>query len=688
MAHPGRGTRAGWTVAPRPMEIGGYRLPGELLYWGQGLADAAGGGIEPALVDPWLPVDWRDPDWHGRTLAYWPSYSDLTPQARAAYLSWIGSGRSHPDAPIGYVFLFFYGLERRLLHDLVNSPTAFDAEFPVIAREVDRLLDVYGDNASFRRYAREFRETALTLHLSRFDLTGHPPPPPDRLHVPAALRLGLSGFATAKLPLPANWALAWVRSRPDHAPRTPLTRCAPEFHALFALRYRDRFGDGLILRPRAKDIKAEYRPASPGFRRTLELALPGQPDVFAHAAPLRKAVSLVEECADALDPYSRFLGRRPDGRGSLGAVAVLPPDLPDDHPGEAADLLEWAASYLGGMAMVSVPAEHLVARISAAEPVKKDFVDAARVLDRAGVGMEPDPRMGGPVQTTGRIVLFRAEGPPDAAPSEPYQSAALLLRLGVAMSATDGTVAAEEKALLVAHLEKGLDLTPGERTRLRAHLRWLLTTEPKLTGLTKRVAGLDAGQRERVAGFLAAVAAADGVIDPAEVKLLKRIRKMLGLDPEAVHTSLHAAALSPPPASAPVTVRAADPVVRHPIPAPEPDGSVRLDPALLAARLAEAAEVAALLGSVFEQDEPPAPPAPAAPPVAGLDAAHSALLRALAGHDVLPRADWEALAAEARLMPDGALDRLNEAALEHTGEPVAEGDDPIEINRYAMGELL
>jgi len=690
MAHPPQAPQVGWTVAPHPLDIGGVRVSGELLYWGRGLLDAAGKGIEPALVDPWLPVDWRNPDWYGRTLDYWPSYSTLTPQARAAYLSWISSGRSHPDVPIGYVFLFFYGLERRLLHDLARSPAGFAAEFPAVVREVDRLLGIYGNNSSFSRYAQSFRQTILLLHLARFDLTSHGPPPPDRFLVPAALRLGLSGFATAKLPLPADWALAWVQSQPDHSPRTPATRCAPELKALFTVRYRDRFGDGLILRPRAKDLKAEYLPASPGFHGTLDIPLTGRPDVFAQAAPLRKATALVEECTDALDAYSRFLGRRPDGRGSLGAVALLPPELQDDGPGEAADLLEWAVSYLGGMSMVTVSTEQLIARLATDQPAKKDLVDVARVLDRAGIGMEPDPRMGGPVQRTGRIVLFRADGAPEAAPSEPYQSAALLLRLGTAVSATDGHVAAEEKALLVEHLEKGLDLSPGERTRLRAHLRWLLTTEPKLTGLTKRIGALDAGQKERVAGFLAAVAAADGVIDPAEVKLLKRIRKMLGLDPEGVHTSLHAAATSPPPAVSPVTVRPAEPVVRHPIPAapPEPDGLVRLDESLLAARLAEAAEVAALLGSVFEQEEPSPPPVIDASPVAGLDAAHSALLRALAGRDAISRADWESLAAEARLMPDGALDRLNEAALEHTGEPVAEGDDPIEINHYAMGELL
>jgi hypothetical protein len=40
------------------------------------------------------------------------------------------------------------------------------------------------------------------------------------------------------------------------------------------------------------------------------------------------------------------------------------------------------------------------------------------------------------------------------------------------------------------------------------------------------------------------------------------------------------------------------------------------------------------------------------------------------------------------LLPDGALETLNEAAFEAVGEPVCEGSDPIEINRDAIEEML
>ena len=52
-------------------------------------------------------------------MTYWPSYSEISSAARTAYVDWLASGR-RPGAHIGYVFLFFYGIERRVLVDAMH----------------------------------------------------------------------------------------------------------------------------------------------------------------------------------------------------------------------------------------------------------------------------------------------------------------------------------------------------------------------------------------------------------------------------------------------------------------------------------------------------------------------------------------------------------------------------------------
>ena len=79
----------------------------------------------------------------------------------------------------------------------------------------------------------------------------------------------------------------------------------------------------------------------------------------------------------------------------------------------------------------------------------------------------------------------------------------------------------------------------------------------------------------------------------------------------------------------------------------------------------------------------------AAPPLsaAKLSPAHASLLQRMAERPAWPRDEYEALASEMKLMPDGALEIINERAFELIGSPVLEGDDPIEVDVTIAKEL-
>jgi len=691
---------ASWLPPGTGITLAGHSIVGGLLYVGSGLASASGAMVEPALIDPRLPVDGRRPDWSGQGLDYWPSYATIPPQSRAAYLAWLADGRRYPQVPIGYVFLYLYGLERRALHDLALDRSTAVYELPIIHAEVRRLLGIYGGHGTFQRYAGQFEQALeiLTLAGAQFS-AGAPPAPARETPPPLRLRAGLGSFALQGRPIPAQWALTWIRSHPDYYPRTAATRCATEFDALFQLRYTARHGQGLVVRPGRTEIALDYRPASAGFRGVAELTLAGIPEVLTLAAPTRKLVALADECTSELEAYSRFIGRAPDGHTSVQAQALLPIELLDLTAGGAGHAVAWARTRLGAAETALVAAEEFTALISAPDtkPVKKDVIALARLLGSAGIGVEPDPRLGGPTPAAGPMVLFAAPGGPTAAASDAYQAATVLLHLAAAVSAADGETSQAEQRHLSDHLERALHLTSDERRRLHAHLRWLIAKPVKLSGLTRRIAGIDEAQRSYVAEFLTAVAAADGHISPEEVKTLTKIYRLLGLDPGLAQSALAASAV-PAPAADPVVVRPGQPERGYAIPPPPTpsvppaaSSSVRLDQEVIAAKLAESARVGALLGSIFTDEDPtppPPPPPPAADPVAGLDGRHSGLVRALTTTEQLSRAQFEQLAARWNLLPDGALDRINEAAYELAGEPLLDGDDPIRVDRHLLGEML
>lgn len=164
-AVPGDGC---WIPAGQAVQIAGKAIPGGMLYVGKGLKPVmirnySSGTPEPALLNPALPVNFGKADYTMPGMSYWPAYAAIGPEARASYLAWLAQGRSDPQAYIGYVFLFFYGLERRILHDAQDSLKA-RAEVPVLLQEVERLLDVYGSNHSFAGYASRLLQAARVLY--------------------------------------------------------------------------------------------------------------------------------------------------------------------------------------------------------------------------------------------------------------------------------------------------------------------------------------------------------------------------------------------------------------------------------------------------------------------------------------------------------------------------------------------
>ena len=687
-----------WVPAGQPVSVMGQTIPGGLLYVGSGATAGDGYSVEPALIDASLPVQWKRPDHDGTSLGYWPTYDGLTPGARAAYLQWLIEGRRRPDASIGFVFLFFYGLERRFLVDLAAN--ADHPETRLIADEVRRLLSVYSHNRSFESYATGFLElidtaTARTAPLTPPDWTRQP----RTWEVPATVRVALGRYAAAGQAIPADWALVLLRLHPEAHLRTPATRCQAEFDELFRMRYRSRFGDGMVIKPPKRRVEVHYHAASSGLRNDYRVALDDIPDICSVTGPINKLRDVAADCTDALDAYSRFLGRNPDGAADPAAVALLPDELLATHGGQVLENLRaWARTTAADGAR-PVPIEAVVEHWSpgrTAKLGKKDAVALAGLLGKVGVGIEPDVRFGGrtpPPDST--VVVFPLPEHAPTAPSPQYAAAAVLVHLTAVVAASDGAVGDTERRHLAEHLESSLGLDPAECARLEAHLAWLTADKPSLAGVKRRLEGLDEPRRGAIGQFLVGLAAADGTVTPEEITTLTKLYQLLGLEEGEVYRTVHSLGTD----AGPVTVRPADrSAPGHTIPAPGvPRSAVQLDPAKVQARLAETATVTALLADIFTEDDAgeAAPPPAAAPTVVpgvsidGLDAAHSALAEALGAQATWDRAAAEDLATQLGLpLIDGAIDRINEAAMDHCGEPLVEGEDPLEINDYAAQELF
>nr|WP_315426012.1 TerB N-terminal domain-containing protein [uncultured Albidiferax sp.] len=678
---PGR-----WIPPGEDVVIGGSHISGGMIYVGRDLK-ALSGSTDPCLINPALSVA-AHANISEREFGYWPSYSEITPRARRAYLSWLAEGRRDPEADIGYVFLFFYGLERRAIAEGLKDAQA-QKDWPLIAQEVRRLLEIYGEKSfSFKRYASELLSWLEVSHYSKTLYNEPVPSFPTTFEVPLYIRLALGLAAVDGVPVPPHLALAWARLDPASYLRTSATRCAEQFDKLFQQRYAETFKPGIVLPRNKTKLKLVYQPASAGFRGVNEIKLTfgDTPDVTVLTAPQKQLKKIVDAVTDQLDPYSRYLGRNPDSPNALEGLLFLPPTVWPDAAGDALKALRDRVSE----GFVVMKLQELLDLFQAKTALNKErAVTLAKTLESVGIGMEPDV-LGGARTPKGEdhVVLYSAaESNSASVRTAAYQAAALTLQLASAVAGADGEFSEHEMTHLSDQVQSWSHLTDGESARLLAHLRLLAVEPVSLTSLKKKLDPLDAKSKETIATFMATVAQADGTVTPAEVKMLEKVYKTLGLDTKRVFTDVHAVAAG----TSPQPSISAQPAAK----------GFQLDTAKIAALQKDSERVSALLADIFKEESSQptviaavpeaAPPLDAEAAVAtglfGLDEAHSAFARMLLSRPQWTREELLDVSSDLDLMLDGALEHINEVSFDTHDIPFTEGDDPIDVNPEILEKL-
>ena len=671
---------AKWVSFNESVTVADVTIASGLIYVGTSLMTPSGTN-DPCLVDPSKSVA-SSADYSERLVGYWPSYAEIHSTARRAYLNWLAVGRSDPEADIGYVFMFFYGLERRAILDAAKVDAA-NGEWRQIAEELRRLIDVYGEKStSFRCYAcslldwvslAEYPERAYLKPIPRF---------PKTFELPLYIRFALGQAAVDGAPVPTQLALAWARLDPTIQLRTPVIRCGEEFDCLFVHKYQEALGDGMILPRNRTKLKLVYRPASAGFRESAELcrSFRDTPDVTVLMNPIRKLQQIVEAATKELEPFSRFIGKNPDARHALESFLLLPAMLWPDNAKKS--LLAIKARMGGGM--LSVSFQELLSTLGAKTALTKEKTLAlALALDSLNIGIEPDLLGGAKLpKADEKVVLFTLMPGDLTTRSAPtYQAAALTLQLASAVAAADGEFSAKEIGLLREQVQSWTHLTPGDVRRLLAHLRLLMMTPASLPTLKKKLEPLDAAARQTIAAFMATVAQSDGIVSPVEVTVLQKVYKALGIDSKTIFSGVH--------------VTAADArSIKSAIGKTE-EKRFWLDPARIAELQKDTDAVSVLLANIFKDEEQNAfanveTELESNPPPAGqlgLDEVHSALARLLLSRPEWTKDEISDAAADLNLMVDGAIEILNEAAFDVHDVAFIEGDDPLTINPVLLEKL-
>ncbi|GGO76775.1 hypothetical protein GCM10011348_04780 [Marinobacterium nitratireducens] len=713
-----------WIPLGDPVSIGGSLIKRGGFY----LCDTnslKGSRNEPSLVEINSQIVATDYSYEDPEISYYPRFSSLNARAKGAYITWLASSRDDPDTPITYVFLYFYGFERRFLVDHLNGERPLEKdELRTLFKELNRLKAVFSKNRSFKGYVSRLMDLMIVLEP---DLFANVKQAYISGHNSLSLRYQVGLCALNNTPVGPALAYGWARYHPNYSVRAPARRCEDAFKSLFKIRYREQFGDGIKVKVNKRQLELHYRPAS-GALLGADLHLPqlNVPDPFELTGPQRKLEAVAEAITEELAPLSRYLGKEGHRPDDIEASLLLPKPLLERRLPPALAKISTVLKAHVETRDEMLPVASLWKLMGKSEPEKLNKGELellSRTLDNLDIGFAPDPRVHHvKPDPKGKITLFPQDGAEKTALTPSLQEYATVVRLGTMVAAQNGAEGEEARALKTV-IEENVHLSGADKKSLHAYLRWSLQAPINMTGVKKRIDSLDQEQRAVLSKLLIGVAMADGHASIDEIRQLERIYTTLGLDKTMVTRDIHEvssySAKQREQSSSPTT--SVSPLA----PADEPSATTTvakalsgfiLDEAVLALHESETRHAQSLLGDIFaddagipeevdaEQSHEETQEALEYPEVeetaleggelegtevfSGLDVPHQALAEDLISRISWPRSEVEALASARGLMTDGALEVLNEWAFDQFDAPLIEDQgDLIEIDQDTLDEI-
>lgn len=675
-------------------------------------------------IDPTRPVLWEGNP-HVEIYPYRPAYDGLSPVARGAYLRWHDGGRVDPSMPVTYVELFLMGVSA---HVGRNSGALPSGEAAYLARELRRLNQLYFRNTPHQ----STRCSELLVLLSALDdelpaPTEPEPFVPNRQYwaIPLGFPIRLGRVLKAGEPVSPSLALEWLMVTGSSF-RTPVERAPDAFQSLFARRLEREYPRGFVVpTPKSRLAYRVWCPSGGSDWRTVTTQVP---DYSRLSAPLDKLRAVALASTEELEPYSRYLGREGTDKADTTEARLLLPE--SIWPKDLVDAIDALASRIGeGMLVMKM--DELLAALGSShrEHVlsKAGWERLSSGLLKRGLALEWAAK-GPPTATVAssaidpRVAVFHfgavpANPAPDRGDRErAFDEATLALQLALFLVQNDVAAGRDGNTTLggrdLVRLQRAVMAQPSidanDRRRLIARLRLRHEKAVTLPPLRKAMTALSTASIDRLLRMLGDVAHDDGEVSPAEIGALRKIYRAFGRNQDDVYALLHGAASG---LTAAVSDQSAQSGVSSVKTLPAAGGNAfQLDAARLAALEAETHAVQAMLAQIFvddaaidadqldsakstetttsrEQDTRPDVSHANrvhSPVLAGLDALHDSLARAMLEKREHRRDELINLANSFGLMLDGALERINEAAYDTWNAPFAEGEDPLELSPEAI----
>lgn len=672
-----------WIRRGLKVEVAGRLISGGFLYF----RNASEKGTHPSLIDPQLPVGKSPPDYFKKLEGYYPSYERLNPHERASYLAFLASDRSDPNVAIGYVFLYFYGLERRLLVDAKYDPNV-ESERPSLVAELQRLHEVYQSNRSFKNYSKRLID-AVSDGADLIEATPEtilpkllPQPSSGKVNPKISktiINKCLSMMGAEGKPMDVDWAYIWAMQNKDQF-HAELYAHKPLLYKAFSEIFKSNYPTGFPVPYDETPLYRDYQPAAAD--------LPGTKLVVGSWKAVKDSREFAHQIAATInrvtEPYLRAKSKERSNDFSIESFQYLPVDL---WPPRALEAFSNLVRFTNQIVPLTLIGEMFGLK-------KFDKTNVTRFCTRLGENgffMEPDVIRGASTPKEGdSVVIFMDDPQANTAPSSPsLQLAAVFVELACAVSGADGHVSSKELSHIKDRIVVWPELSDFERKALFAKVTLLAARPSSFAKLKPGITKIPRGEVDNLAKLLAGVSRADNNLSLEEIKLLEKIFSALNI-PDKVHEYVHGAPVPKSPVSAPIAGPAVEPA--------KPEGVV-LNYEKIQQLQKETQDISRILADVFEDEQPASHPVPEVKVETSVDSyafetfpnlnhKQAQFLSVFLARDGWDRGELRGEASKLGLMLDGTLEVLNELSWDVYDEALHDGDGYIEIDPNIREKLL
>lgn len=622
-------------------------------------------------------------------LGYWPSYAGISSNQRANYLNWMKKGRLTELNDVGYIFIFFYGLEYRLLIQKKDKE--------IILKETRRLLDLYGHlSGSLTGYFGNFiffntiKDNINNLSLDTI----------KSFEAIASLEnynaVKLAWFYLKNIPLSAEEAISVIKDNKESNSKSIVVKRIPELlDKLFIHKYNQKYPEGMILKVAKRDFDFNYHSASSGlYNEYIKI-----PNVLGINSQFSYCVKIWNESIEELKKASTvfYKGNSID---SIAVYSELPEQLKEitQHPltKEVSNLIESAEGIdIYKIIDISDMAKILEMENSMDKLTLNQSKEISMLCKDFGYLVEPDINITNKVyRADDKVALFKVNGIENLSS---YNIYSLILELGVAVANADGNIDKKEIDHMMNLLENNFVLSDYEKIRINALKNVLVRQTPSINGLGKRLkSSLDENKIKTVAEFIVGISAIDGNIDKTEIKAMKTLFKAMELETNFLEELIIKFQPSKNMAVEIISKSGDENLGEMIPPLPEPSESIQLDHDKIQTILFNTKEIAGILNEIFEEEEVEKPigkPAIVELPLInakfdGLDSRYHELLNEILGKKEWELKHFEQLAKKYNQMPAGTLDVINEWADDILGDflIIDEGQNLI-VNTELIEEM-